>query len=411
MKICILGSTYPRFDADPQVPWLRQTANRLANRGHQVTIAASSYCGGKHHEIDGLKVLRYRYAPAFLEKLTHDEGAPSKLKNKFYKLLAVTYILLGAIQFFYWCVKNKYDVVHVHWPFPHALFVILPRLLLGVTVVCTTHGAGLAMARKSKLIKAIFKFVLGFSSLNMTNSSHTKKELKRLTGFDSNVIHYGSTVGLKKVDSKQDRSQASNETRILFSGRLIQRKGVDYLLKALPAVLKHQNVKLFITGNGDRRDEWQKLAFDLEINQNVSFLGFVSNEELAKQYALCDIYCLPAIYDDNNDTEGLGVVLIEALLYSKPVISTNVGGIIDVIKNNETGLLVEEKNSEQLANAILKLINNPKLAQKLGQAGAEHVLRNFSWRKIIDEVEELISQAHTADITASSVVSESAELV
>ncbi len=397
MKICILGSTYARNHEDPQVPWLRQTANRLASRGHEVTIAASSYKGSKHHKIDGLRVLRYRYAPAFLETLTHDEGAPAKLKNKALNILAALYIVLGSIQFLIWCFKNKFDVVHVHWPFPHALFVILPKLLLGVTVVTTTHGAGLAMARKSKLIKLVLKFVLKFSDLDMTNSSHTRNELRRLTGVDSEVVHYGSTVEFKESSVALANK---DEVRILFSGRLIQRKGIHFLIKAMPKVLEKHNVKLFITGDGNRKKEWQDLTANMNLENNVTFLGFVSNEELARQYAKCDIYCLPAIYDDNNDTEGLGVVLIEALMHSRPVIASAVGGIVDVIKNEQTGLLVKEKDSDAITRAILRLIDNPELARTLGANGFDYAAKAFNWNTIIDNVEYLLEQAVNKKVNA-----------
>ena len=94
LRIGVITSTYARSDEDYEVPWLRESVNRIAARGHEVTVIAPSYSGLKNHLIDGIEVRRFRYAPARLEKLTHGEGAPNKLKkNPFLKVLTLTYLL------------------------------------------------------------------------------------------------------------------------------------------------------------------------------------------------------------------------------------------------------------------------------------------------------------------------------
>ena len=127
LKIAVLGSTYARFHADSQVPWLRESVNRLAQRGHDVTVIAPSFEGLPSHEIDGIPVRRFRYAPWRIESLTHDQGAPNKLHNPFYNLLAIPYILAGIVSVAVWTMRERYDVIHVHWPFPHGLFAVIPQ--------------------------------------------------------------------------------------------------------------------------------------------------------------------------------------------------------------------------------------------------------------------------------------------
>ncbi len=389
LNICVLGSTYPRFDKDSEVPWLRKTVELIKNSGHNVKVVASAYQGGKSHQIDGVEVLRFRYAPSSIEKLTHDEGAPSKVKGPVGKLLALSYIICGTFQMLVWCHKYRFDIINVHWPFPHGLFTILPKLLFGTKVVVTAHGAGMAMARKSLLLKAALKLSMLSADAATTNSSHTQHELKRLSGYDSQVIPYGATVSFKEGKLPL---QGNLPVKILFSGRHIQRKGVNYLIEALPAVLQQRKVELAITGHGDRTEEWKARVRQLGLEDSVNFLGFVSNQELSKCYQHCDIYCLPAIFDDNDDTEGLGVVLIEALLHGRPVIASEVGGIVDVIKHKKTGILVNEKNPTELSNAILELINNPELAQKLGKQGQNFVNKEFNWQTIVNQVVKLFEE-------------------
>ncbi len=108
LRIAVIGSTYPRSEEDYEVPWLRESVNRIVGRGHQVTVIAPAYCGLKDHLIDGTLVHRFRYAPARWEKLTHGEGAPNKLKKKpLLKLLTLTYILSGVWSVWKVCREKR----------------------------------------------------------------------------------------------------------------------------------------------------------------------------------------------------------------------------------------------------------------------------------------------------------------
>jgi len=97
----------------------------------------------------------------------------------------------------------------------------------------------------------------------------------------------------------------------------------------------------------------------------------------------------PAIYDSRGDTEGLGVVLVEALTNRKPVVASRVGGIVDVIKDGETGLLVPEKDPEAIAKTVLRLLENPDYAERLGEQGHAYVTDYFNWDRIIDQYEAI----------------------
>jgi glycosyltransferase involved in cell wall biosynthesis len=150
---------------------------------------------------------------------------------------------------------------------------------------------------------------------------------------------------------------------------------------------------LLLTGDGDRRREWEELTRSLNLSHAVDFLGFVSNERLAELYRDCDVYVLPAIFDDRGDTEGLGVVLVEALSSAKPVVASAVGGIVDVIRHEETGLLVPEKDEAALAAAILRLLDDPDLAARLGAAGRKHAQNYFDWDRTVAATEALFYEA------------------
>jgi glycosyltransferase involved in cell wall biosynthesis len=257
-------------------------------------------------------------------------------------------------------------------------------------MVATCHGAELAMARRSRFVAGVLRRSLLDADVVSCNSSHTRSEIERLSGRAATVIPYGATVLAR---GGRGGRAPNDPALLLFSGRLIQRKGVDYLIRALPRVLERRPVKLLVTGEGDRRREWEELAAELGLGDKVEFLGFVTNARLAELYESCDAYVHPAIFDDNKDTEGLGVVLVEALANRCPVVASRVGGIVDVIVDEETGLLVPEKDERALADAIVRLLDDPELARRLGDAGREFALKHFDWERITDETENLYFRA------------------
>jgi glycosyltransferase involved in cell wall biosynthesis len=123
----------------------------------------------------------------------------------------------------------------------------------------------------------------------------------------------------------------------------------------------------------------------------VFFRGRIPYEELAELYARCDLFVLPAIVDSRGDTEGLGVVLVEAMSYKKPVIATNVGGIPDIVRHDETGILIQQRDPQALAQAIEAVLSDKTWAKELGQAGFAHIKEYFAWPRIVDQVMALYS--------------------
>lgn len=390
MKICIISSTYPRYDKDEQVPWLRKSISKLKERGHDVRVFAPSFEGLKDHEIDGTQVYRFRYAPKSLENITHDSGATNKLQDrKSIKYLAILYIIGGLFQFPCHALKHKYDLIVVHWPFPHSIFGMVGSWISRTPFISMCHGAELALARKSKGIAKVLKFLLKAGKTVTCNSSHTRNEVIKLSGCDAKIIPYGTTLTPSSDKNYTPPFSKHNAPiQLLTVGRLIERKGLGYLLEAISLLLKKTDVHLTVIGKGMKMEQWKQQSIELGIEKNVNFSGFVSSQVLEQHYNTCDVYVHPSIHDRNGDTEGLGVVLVEALSARRPVVASRVGGIVDVIIDGETGLLVEEKNPEAIAEAVLSLVNNKTKALNLAENGLKHARNYFDWNRITDEMEK-----------------------
>ncbi|HBC57724.1 MAG TPA: glycosyltransferase family 4 protein [Gammaproteobacteria bacterium] len=347
-------------------------------------IFAPSYKGLNSHTVKDIPVYRFRYFFKRWEDLTHGEGAPNRVQSPFYFALSFIYLVSGALHAIRFCRQHQFDVIQVHWPFPHGVWGYLAGVTSGTPMTLHFHGAEVLLAKKVFFVKYFLRHAIRHASALFANSGFTRREVTLYTDRTVEVIPYGSSLDV----SPEPKIYNSDYKQILFVGRLIERKGVDYLLQALSQMPTDLNWRLNVVGIGEATDTLRSLAQQLGIDQRVHFYGFIPNEELAIQYQQADVFVLPAIRDQKGDTEGLGVVMIEALTFKTPVVASDVGGISDVIIDGKTGLLVPEKDPEQLAKAINRILSDNALAKRLGEAGCEHAKSYFDWERIVDRLLE-----------------------
>lgn len=384
MKILVIGSVYPRFSEDAEVPWLRTSIQYLKKAGAQVQVLAPSYRGLKSHFIDNVKVNRFRYAPKNWEFLTHEEGAPSKMANKpWLQLLAIPYIISGFIKCLLLCLRWKPDIIHAHWPFPHAFIALGACKLFKIPLVLNFHGAELLLIRKHKWVRPLLKFAIKQAQSVLANSSFTAKKIKAIKNVDVEWSPYGTTLSTKKNNPEPNSHQITDKFIILFVGRHIERKGISYLIDSSKQLDKNK-FEIHIVGSGDLTEQLKNQVAKLDVPHcAIIFTGKLSPEQLENEYRNANVFVLPAIVDNKGDTEGLGVVLIEAMEFGLPIIASDVGGIPDVVIHNQTGILVPEKNSDALAKAFKKIEAEPSLTKNLLQNAQKHIQQNFSWDSII----------------------------
>jgi len=377
--ILVLSSVYPLTPDGNHGAFVRETILRLRPTGAKFTVFAPAYEACKSYVLDGVEIYRFRYCLKRFENLVRD-GAPTKLQRQPLNLIpAALYILLGSVQLFWLCLRKRPDLLHVHWPFPHGLMAIPASTLLGIPLVLSCHGGELLLAKKFGFVASFLRWLFPRAKGVTANSSFTQGLIHKLYTGPVEIIPYGLTVEAKPAKPRQP----GEFPKLLFVGRLDERKGVRYLLEALPLILAEQPVRLRIVGKGILEEELKAQCQELGLESVIDFLGFVTKEELAEEYASCDVFILPSIVDSKGDTEGLGIVMIEALAHAKPVVASAVGGIPDVIIPDKTGLLVPEKNPHALAKAVLELLANPERAKELGNNGLFDIQSRFSWERII----------------------------
>ena len=390
MKVLVIGSVYPRFHEDAEVPWLRTSIAHLKKAGLGIQVLAPAYKGLRTHEIDGVKVNRFRYAPASWEILTHEEGAPSKMASRpWLQLLAIPYIISGFFKCIGICRKFRPDVIHAHWPFPHAYIALGAAKLFKIPLVLNFHGAELLLIRKKKWVKPLLKFAIGQAQAVFANSSFTAGKIKALRNVDVEWSPYGTTLESGSTSAGNGGTSAivphpvNGKFKILFVGRHIERKGICYLIEAAKHLPRDQ-FEIRIVGVGDLTNKLKAQAAEIEDAAEIIFTGKLSPEELANEYRTANVFTLPAIVDSKGDTEGLGVVLIEAMELGLPVVASNVGGIPDVVVDGVSGILVPEKDPEALAGAYRRLAAEPELVKQLLEGAQKRIAECFSWDKIVE---------------------------
>lgn len=182
---------------------------------------------------------------------------------------------------------------------------------------------------------------------------------------------------------KPNFDKENKELKILFVSRLVHRKGPHLLVRAFKRVVKkYDNVALVFVGSGYMRGTLEELAMSLNITEKVKFLGDVSDEILPQVYSESDIFVLPSLH-----AESFGLVLLEAMASGLPVVATSVGGIPEVLEDGKEGFLVkpDEKN---IAEALIKLLEDKDLREKMGKNGRKKVVENYDWKNVCEKIEE-----------------------
>ena len=186
---------------------------------------------------------------------------------------------------------------------------------------------------------------------------------------------------------KKRKLKRGRVKNILFVGRLAEKKGVSYLIKAIS--LLNKEVRLLIIGDGPLKKDLLSLTNKLNLKNKIEFLGYKTGKEKLKYFFDADLLVVPSIVTKIGDTEGLPVVIMEGLASGLPIIATDVGGIKEIIKNGYNGLIIKEKNSKEIANKIKLVIENNKFKRRLS-INAKKSSRNYDWGYISKKYADLI---------------------
>ena len=260
--------------------------------------------------------------------------------------------------------KYRIDVVNSHWMIPQGFIASLLPAHLPCKQVLTIHAAGLFALRRLPLGKAMAQRIVRRSDLIYSVSSYNRQVLEQLVqepvacrilpmGIDT--YYYEEQKDPAAVRAELDLPSGK---MILYIGKLNEKKGVTYLLRAFHAIARERaDGYLVIVGSGLLEQSLKRETRQLGLESRVTFAGQQGKDAVRKYLQAADLVVVPSIIDASGETEGLPVVLLEALASGKPVVATRVAGAPDVIVEGYNGFLAEPQNPEDLAHKIKKGLN------------------------------------------------------
>jgi glycosyltransferase involved in cell wall biosynthesis len=399
LKIMMLTTSFPRFQRDSAGVFIRSLCEQLIKKGHDITVLAPhSPEAHRNENWDGVKIYRFPYFyPHRYQRLCYGAGIMRNMEGSVLAKIQLPLLLLA--EMFSSLMKRQegnFDLIHAHWSFPQGFTALVLNWLTGIPCITTIHGSDVHGLRHP-ILRALNSKIINLSGACTANSRATAAMARVISGRDDiHVVPMGVDLELFTRMSGIDvfkEHRAGGDRIILFAGRFVDQKGIEYLVMALPRILEsHPSTKLALVGSGPMKNKLVSLSHHLKIQNKVIFLGSVPQWQLARYYSSADVVVLPSITTDKGEREGLGLVLLEAMACGTPVIGTNHGGIPDIIKEEETGLLVNERDPDDLASNISRILAEEHLRRRLIDKGLAFVSKNFSWEIMAEKFLSLYQQ-------------------
>lgn len=406
----MLTSSYPKFHGDTTAPFIESIATHIAARRDAADQPIEVHVVlPEHRELnrpaaqDGVQLHPYRYAPrrdwtvwGYAEALKADV----RLKRGVYALaplaLGSAYRTMMALT-----ARLPFDVIHAHWLLPNAPPAALVAQRRKLPLVISMHGSDVFLAEKNAAMSAAARWAFDRAAWNTACSEDLAARALAL-GADENrteLIPYGADAKVFYVAPsepervRQQLGLQAHDLMILAVGRMVYKKGFEFLVGAMPRVLqKAPQTRLVLVGYGDLREPLEAQARALGLNGSVTFAGRVERADIPGYFAAADIVAVPSVRDEAGNVDGLPNVVLEGMAAGKPIIASKIVGLTDVVGQGKSGILVPEKDSAALADAIVQLAEDADLRAHMGAEGRARIHRDLNWENVAAKFVRIYSQ-------------------
>jgi phosphatidylinositol alpha-mannosyltransferase len=342
----------------------------LRRRGHEVNILTSNFEGHTVGTLDASPEEQY------IKRIGQGITIQS---NKSFARIPIAWRPLAQVRRYF--RERRFDIVHPHGSLAPT-FVITSINASRAVNVCTFHAghdASLGYALARSMLLPYFRALHGLIAVSET----AKSSIAKYFPGNYRIIPNGIDVDFFHPDAEPMPELRDGRPRILFMGRFEPRKGLKFLLMAMPEIIRAvPEVELVVVGTGFLGYSY-KSYLDKEAQEHVRWVGLIPGEQRPRYLAGCDVFCSPA-----TGNESFGIVLLEGMATKTPVVASGIAGYRSVMTENEQGLFVPTCDSAALATAIIKLLKDKELSRRLGEGGRKRALE-FSWPSIAGRVEEL----------------------
>jgi phosphatidyl-myo-inositol dimannoside synthase len=346
----------------------------------------------------GIHYHPYRYSPVkswtpwgYSESL---EGGV-KIKRPLYALAPL--VLLSALRAAGSLLgRSDFDLVHAHWIVPNGPIGAIAAGRHDLPLVVTLHGSDMAVSERSRTIGRATRWTLARTAAVTAPSGDLLERARRLGASGlRELIPYGADARALEADPgeverlRERLGLGSDDVVVAGVGRLIPVKGFEYLVEAhMKARIARPELRLVLVGDGDLREELRARARSLDAADTVIFAGMVERDEIPAYLAAADIVVVPSVRYGGY-VDGLPNVALEAMAAGKPLVATRVGGLPELVRPGETGLLVGEKDADALADAIVTLAREPDMRARMGDSGRALIRDSMSWDSVAERFESV----------------------
>ena len=399
------------FSGEGSVPFIvYNIAKYTAAKGQDVTILERRWKGLDYkEEVEGIKFERVDLH--FCSSISGKEPTRELVKSPVGLLRFILSRTEFAFKALRYLKKNNFDIVTVYFPFAAVILVTLSRKLRKKMIYVEMIGEVKKRLKLGSIMKdtpLLFRFispdlylmrrvrkvVMQNDEVRAELVSAGKIEPEKVTAISLGVdtSEFYPDINIDNVKERYGLSDKTTVT-ILFASEIVPRKGVEYLVRAADIIVNQLNYKevLFLLKGKAYEKEYleriRKLIEEYKLEENVKMiLGYIPLEDVKRLYVACDIYVLPSL------EEPCPTSLLEPLACGKPLVGTNVGGIVTMIKNGWNGFLVEPANEKQLAEKIKYLIDHPEKWGEMGKNSRRLAEEEFDWKKIAEKYLEVYEE-------------------
>lgn len=394
--LLVLASTYPRWRDDAEPGFVHELCRRLTDRFDVIALVPDAPSADKSGLLDGVEVIRYRYAPRALQTLVNDGGIAVNLQRSRWKWLLVPGFFIAQYLAARRLVKRRrVDVIHAHWLIPQGLIARRLKKFAAIPYLVTSHGGDLFGLRGRMLAHLKRKVAAGSSGMTVVSSAMLEEadslglNPPRLT-----ILPMGVDLKHRFVP---DPAVPREVNQLLFVGRLVSKKGLVHLLDAMPIILAQRpDTVLTIAGFGPEKTTLKDQAQALGIASHVQFLGALSQSALPDLYRRASVFVAPFIRDESGNQEGLPVVLMEAIGCGCPVLAGDVAGLADLLGEDRADVCITPGDRHALAAAVLAVLDDPNKAVLRAQQLRDAAAPRIDWQSIASGYAGQLGQCLTA---------------
>jgi len=399
MKIAIIVSIFPCISET----FILDHITGLIDRGHNVEIFAftTQDIDETHPEIKKYNLLERTHYIKFphgkkqkilkgiklsLKYLFRHPFVIFKCMNIFkYGWNAINFSILFQVAPF---LETDFDIVHCHFGPNGSRFLFL-KDIFKTPYITSFHGYDISVIPKKD--SNIYNRLFRYSDLLIANSNYTAKRLFELGANKEKILVVRLPLDCKKFNFRERvLDNKSRKIRLLTVARFVEKKGLIYAIEAVNKTLKkYKNIEYHIIGDGFLYAEIKRKIKGLNIEDYIKLLGWKERDEVKEEMYKSDIFILPSVTALNGDTEGQGLVLLEAQATGLPILSTLHNGIPEGVIDGKSGFLVPERDSVALSEKLNYLIDHPEIWPKMGRFGRTHIEKHFNSEKILKQLENI----------------------